>query len=65
MINLFSSVLHSLDERRAAKRARAVLERQLASYAKHADRLDLQATLDRYPDEQTAERRSILSTGAA
>jgi hypothetical protein len=63
--NLFSSVLHSLDERRAAKRDRALLERQLASYANHADRLDLQATLDRYPDEQTAELRSILSTQAA
>ena len=65
MTNLFSSVLHSLDERRAAKRDRAVLERQLASYANQADRLDLQATLDRYPDEQTAELPSILSTGAA
>ena len=65
MNDLFSSVLHSLDERRAAKRDRAVLERQLASYTHHADRLDLQATLDRYPDEQTAELRSILSTQAA
>jgi hypothetical protein len=63
--NLLSSVLHSLDERRAAKRDRAVLERQLASFANHSDRLDLQATLDRYPDEQTAELRSILSTQAA
>ena len=63
--NLFNSVLQSLEERRAAKRDRAVLERQLASYANHANRLDLQATLDRYPDEQTAELRSILSTRAA
>lgn len=65
MTNLFNSVLQSLDERRAAKRDRAVLEHQLASYANPADRLDLQATLDRYPDEQTVELRSILSTRAA
>ena len=61
MTSLFSSILKTLDERRAAKRDRAVLERQMASYANHADRLDLQATLDRYPDEQTAELRSILA----
>jgi len=37
----------------------------MASYANHADRLDLQATLDRYPDEETAELRSILAAQPA
>jgi hypothetical protein len=65
MTTLFSSVLNTLDERRAAKRERADLQRQMASYANHADRLDLQATLDRYPDEETAELRSILAAQPA
>jgi hypothetical protein len=65
MTTFFRSVLTTLDERRAAKRERAALQRQMASYANHADRLDLQATLDRYPDEETAELRSILAAQPA
>lgn len=65
MTTFFSSVLNTLDERLAAKRERAALQRQMASYANHADRLDLQATLDRYPDEETAELRSILAAQPA
>jgi len=65
MTTFFSSVLNTLDERRSAKRQRAALQRQMASYANHADRLDLQATLDRYPDEETAELRSILAAQPA
>ena len=65
MTTFFSSVLNTLDERRAAKRERAALQRQMASYANHADRLDLQATFDRYPDEETAELRSILAAQPA
>ena len=65
MTTFFSSVLNTLDERRAGKRERAALQRQMASYANHADRLDLQATLDRYPDEETAELRSILAAQPA
>ena len=65
MTTFLSSVLNTLDERRAAKRERAALQRQMASYANHADRLDLQATLDRYPDEETAELRSILAAQPA
>ena len=65
MTTFFSSVLNTLDERRATKRERAALQRQMASYANHADRLDLQATLDRYPDEETAELRRILAAQPA
>ena len=64
MTTFFSSVLSTLDQRRAAKRGRAVLRRQMAIYANQADRLDLQATLDRYPDEETAELRNILAAQA-
>ena len=64
MTTFFSSVLSTLDQRRAAKRSRAVLRRQMASYANQADRLDLQATLDRYPDEETAQLRNILAAQA-
>jgi hypothetical protein len=65
MTTFFRSVLTTLDERRAAKREHAALQRQMASYANHADRLDLQATLDRYPDDETAELRSILAAQPA
>jgi hypothetical protein len=65
MTTFFRSVLNTLDKRRAAKRERAALQRQMASYANHADRLDLQATLDRYPDDETAELRSILAAQPA
>jgi hypothetical protein len=34
---------------------------ELHEYSSHADRLDLGATLDRYPDEETAEMREILA----
>jgi hypothetical protein len=64
MTTFFSSVRNTLDARRTAKRNRAVLQRQMASYASQADRLDLQATLDRYPDEETADLRSILAARA-
>jgi hypothetical protein len=34
---------------------------ELRQYSSHADRLDLGATFDRYPDEETAEMREILA----
>jgi hypothetical protein len=34
---------------------------ELSRYSSHADLLDLGATLDRYPDEDTAEIREILA----
>jgi hypothetical protein len=64
MTTFFSFVRNTLDERRTAKRDRAVLQGQMASYANQADRLDLKATLDRYPDEETTELRNILAAQA-
>jgi hypothetical protein len=53
-----------LSRRRAALQAHRQLARELATYSA-AERLDLQATLDRYPTEQTSEIRTILSRQAA
>ncbi len=40
------------------------LERELAGYSTEAQRSDLLATLDRYPDEVTCELRDILASQA-
>jgi hypothetical protein len=47
--------------RKAARKRRAELERELAGYANGADRSDFEAVLDRYPDGVTHELRSILA----
>jgi hypothetical protein len=50
----------------AADRTRhSELERELAVYATPAQRRDLEATLDRYPDSTTRELRDILSRQAS
>jgi len=46
---------------RAARARRRQLERELRDYATAAQRLDLEATLDRYPDAVTHEVRDILA----
>jgi len=46
--------------RKAARKRRAELERELAGYATGAARCDFEAILDRYPDGVTHELRSIL-----
>ena len=48
---------------RAHKR-RSELERELAAYSTPAQRCDLEATLDRYPDGITYELRDILASQA-
>jgi hypothetical protein len=45
----------------AESQRRSALERELAGYSTPAQRRDLEATLDRYPDGATAELRSILA----
>ena len=50
--------------RRAARERRKQLERELACYRTTAERDDLLATLDRYPDGVTHELREILSRKA-
>ena len=47
--------------RKAARKRRSDLERELAGYATPADRDDLEAILDRYPYGTTHELRGILA----
>ena len=44
---------------------RSELERELTGYRTNAERYDLEATLDRYPDDVTREIREILAGQAA
>lgn len=46
------------------RKRHAELERELAAYSIPAQRCDLEATLDRYPDEVTYELRAILANQA-
>lgn len=48
----------------ADRRRRSQLERELAAYTTPAQRCDLEATLDRYPDSVTDELRDILASQA-
>ena len=47
--------------RKAARKRRSGLERELAGYATPPDRNDLEAILDRYPHGTTHELRGILA----
>ena len=49
----------------AARMRDPELERELATYSTPAQRRDLEATLDRYPDGITRELRDILASQAA
>jgi hypothetical protein len=46
------------------RKRRSALERELAEYSTPAQRCDLEATLDRYPDSVTYELRDILASQA-
>ena len=48
----------------ADRKRRFELQRELASYSTPAQRCDLEATLDRYPDGDTHELRDILARQA-
>jgi hypothetical protein len=49
----------------ADRERRSQLERELATFSTPAQRCDLEATLDRYPDGITREIREILTSQAA
>ena len=55
-------MLHSHHAERVAHRQ---LEQEIADYQSEAERLDLEATLDRYSDEDSREIRQILALNAA
>ena len=48
-----------------AYQQRCALERELAEYSTPAQRCDLEATFDRYPDSVTCELRDILARQAS
>ncbi len=63
LVFLYSGLL--IPARPAADRKRrSELERELAGYSTPAQRCDLEATLDRYPDSVTYELRDILASQA-
>jgi len=63
--NIVSSALRSRNERRAAKQERESLKRDLAQFRTRADILDIEATLDRLPDEVTQDVRVLFAAGQA
>lgn len=58
----FLQTLHQHHVERVAQRK---FEQEIAGYRTEADRLDLEALLDRYSDDETAEIRNILAVHAA
>ena len=63
--NIVSSALRSRTERRAVKQERESLKRDLAQFRTRADILDIEATLDRLPDEVTQDVRVLFAAGQA
>jgi hypothetical protein len=53
------------EDRRAARGARHSLERDLASYTSPGDLNELDAILDRYSDEETADIRRVIGARRA
>lgn len=58
---LVTALVDDLMARRAARARRRELIRELATYTSAADQADLEATLARHSDEETAEIRALLS----
>jgi hypothetical protein len=61
LASLWTTVRTQLRDSRDAHAARAALARELASYSSPADLDDLDAILDRYSDQETADIRRILA----
>ncbi len=58
-------VFDTLAARRAERAEHQHLVDELAAYRSHADRLEIEAIIDRYSDEETREIRDILTAQAA
>jgi hypothetical protein len=63
LLLLFSAPLFPVRSKMDRTR-RSELERELAGYSTPAERCDVEATLDRYPDDVTNELRVILASQA-
>lgn len=60
MLESFNAARARRSNARRDRTERKQLQADLASFTSDADRFDLDATLDRYPDEQTLEIRRML-----
>lgn len=58
---LLTALVEDLRARREARAKRQELIRELSAYTSPADQADLEATLARHSDEETAEIRRLLS----
>jgi hypothetical protein len=58
---LWTSVRDELRDARVARAARKSLERELASYTSPRDLNDLEAILERYSEDETADIRRVLA----
>lgn len=63
--SLWTAARTELAARRATVAARARLRAELADYAGPADRNDLNARLDDYPDADATEIRALLNRSTA
>lgn len=60
MLDFFNAARTRRHTARVERLERQQLRADLGSYTTEADIFDLEATLDRYPDEQTLEIRRML-----
>jgi hypothetical protein len=58
-------ILQNLHQHHLERVAHRRFEQEIAGYRTETDRLDLEALLDRYSDDETAEIRQILAAQAA
>lgn len=61
MLESFNAARGRRTRARHTRLERQQLQADLASFTSDADRFDLEATLDRYPDQQTLEIRRLLA----
>ena len=64
MLESFNAARVRRTHARHTRLERQQLQADLASFTSDADRFDLEATLDRYPDQQTLEIRRLLAQQA-
>ncbi|HEY5785078.1 MAG TPA: hypothetical protein VIT65_09905 [Microlunatus sp.] len=61
MLESFNAARVRRTRARHTRLERQLLQADLASFTSDADRFDLEATLDRYPDQQALEIRRLLA----
>jgi hypothetical protein len=64
MPKTLSHVAESIHQHRADRAERHLLEHELAAYATPAERTDLEALLDQYPDAEAEPVREIVTRQA-